>query len=330
MDHNYILCARATKGGHFIPEPGPTRYLKVPQGLLPKPEHAISRTQWVKELSVAATWGKDSRRDNHERGDLLVFVHGYNNDLRIILDRHEQLERDLKAVGFRGALMTFCWPSDDKVINYLEDRHDAKRSAMQLVSDGIKILSAHQTPTCTINVHLLGHSTGAYVIREAFDDADDAALPNNAWSVSQIVLIAGDVSSGSLSEGNSSTDSLYRHCYRLTNYYNKYDSVLKLSNAKRIGVAPRVGRVGLPANVSGKAVDIDCSAYFQQLSTVQSVRDEDQLAQFGSFDHSWHIGNKVFVADLFETLKGDLDRAVIPTRKDTAEGRFVLVKAGST
>ena len=99
----------------------------------------------------------------------------------------------------------------------------------------------------------------------------------------------------------------------MTNYYNKYDSVLKLSNAKRIGVAPRVGRVGLPANAPGKAVDIDCSEYFQQLSTDKAIQDKDQLARFGSFDHSWYIGNMVFAADLFETLKGDLDRAVIPS-----------------
>lgn len=326
MNHNYFLCARAIRKGEFIPEPGPTRYLKIPQGVIPKPTHAITRTQWVKELRSTATWGKDPRRDDHERGDLLVFVHGYNNSLKIILDRHEQLERDLKAAGFKGALMTYCWPSDDKALNYLEDRHDAKRSAMQLVSGGIELLSIHQTTNCTINVHLIGHSTGAYVIREAFDDADDTALPNNAWSVSQLIFIAGDVSSGSMSEGNSSTNSLYRHCYRLTNYYSKYDSALKLSNAKRIGVAPRVGRVGLPSGAPGKAVDVDCSDYFQQLSTNKAVREADQVAQFGSFDHSWHIGNRTFISDLVETLKGDLDREVIPTRKTRADGKFSLAR----
>lgn len=326
MEYNYMLCARATKGGNFIPEPGPSRYLKVPKGILPKPEHAIARTQWVKELRESATWGKDTRRNDHARGDLLVFVHGYNNDLKIIHARHEQLERDLKAVGFKGAVLTYCWPSDDKAINYLEDRHDAKRSAMQLVSDGIRILSAHQTPNCTINIHLLGHSTGAYVIREAFDDADDTALPNNAWSVSQVVFIAGDVSSGSMRESNSSTDSLYRHCYRLTNYYSKYDSALKLSNAKRIGVAPRVGRVGLPDNAPRKAVDIDCSDYYQRLSTEKSVFDKDQKIILGSFDHSWHIGNKVFTSDLFEVLKGDLDREVIPSRIVSDDGQLTLVR----
>lgn len=325
MSYKYILCARATRNGNFIPEPGPSRYLKVPSGELPSPTHAIARSQWAKELREAATWGLDPRRDNQERGDLLVFVHGYNNDLQIISDRHEQLEKDLKGVGFKGAILTYCWPSDDRALNYLEDRHDAKKGAMQLVSDGIRLLSAQQTPNCTINIHLIGHSTGAYVIREAFDDADDTALPNNGWSVSQIVFIGADVSSASMSEGNSSTDSLYRHCYRLTNYFNKFDSVLKLSNAKRIGVAPRAGRVGLPMTAPQKAVDIDCSDYFQLISSNQIIRNTDQSAEFGTFDHSWHIGNRVFIADLFETLKGDLDRAVIPTRK-AENGKLALIR----
>ncbi|ASK70546.1 hypothetical protein CF168_17690 [Shewanella bicestrii] len=326
MSHNYILCTRATKDGFFIPEPGPTKYLKVPKGELPKPEHAMARTQWVKELRLAATWDTDSRRDYHERGDLLVFVHGYNNDLEIITKRHECLETDLKAIGFKGAVMTFCWPSNDKTLNYVEDRHDAKASAMRLVTDGIKILSAHQKPNCTLNMHLIGHSTGAYVIREAFDDADDTALPNNSWSVSQIVFIAADVSSGSMGEGNSSTDSLYRHCYRLTNYSNKHDSVLKLSNAKRLGVAPRVGRVGLPDNFPYKAVNVDCSNYFLQLKDDSNTKKNDQAFTFGTFEHSWHIGNKLFTVDLFETLKGDLDREVIPTREPIKNGWLTLVR----
>lgn len=326
MKEKFFLCARAMRKNTFIPEPGPTRYLKVPEGKMPGPGHAVSKGQWIKDLRKAAIWGKDSRDKHRDRGDLLVFVHGYNNDLEIINKRHEQLEKDLAGIGFKGKLMTFCWPSDDMALNYLEDRHDAKRSAMQLVSDGIAILSAQQTPGCAVNIHLIGHSTGAYVIREAFDDADDAALPNNAWSVSQVVFIAADMSSDSMSDGNPTTESLYRHCRRLTNYHNRYDSVLKLSNAKRIGMAPRTGRIGLPVNAPDKAVDIDCSAYFQTMNSDNNIRKQDQAVELGSFEHSWHIGNRVFTEDLFELLKGDLDREVFPTRRPGPDGRFALAR----
>jgi esterase/lipase superfamily enzyme len=180
-----------------------------------------------------------------------------------------------------------------------------------------------QTPDCCINVHLLGHSTGAYVIREAFDDADDTEMNNAAWMVSQIALIGADVSSSSMTADSDSSQSLYRHCTRLTNYSNRGDSVLKLSNIKRVGLAPRVGRVGLPENHPDKAADVDCSDYFSQLNSDDAIKVADQRESIGSFDHSWHIGNRVFAADLFETLRGDLDRAVIPTRRQDG-GRLKL------
>lgn len=221
------------------------------------------------------------------------------------MQRHRRLATDLHNAGFKGVIMSFDWPSADMPLNYLEDRHDAKLTALQLVNDGIRILAAEQGPDCTINIHLLGHSTGAYVIREAFDDADDAVLAQIGWVVSQIAFIGGDISSASLSDGNSSSESLYRHCIRLTNYSNLYDSVLKLSNSKRLGTSPRAGRVGLPADAPPKAVNVDCSEYFQRLEGDPNVRAQDQVEAIGTFEHSWHIGNKIFARDLFETLRGD-------------------------
>ncbi len=327
MSDRFVMCARAVADGRFTAEPGPSRYLLVPEGESPSPKHAVKKTdQWFKKLRKAATWGRDARDHRRDRGDLLIFVHGYNNDQDIVMDRHAQLKADLVVTGFKGEILSFDWPSDDKALNYLEDRHDAKTTAMQLVTDGIHALAEQQTPDCTINIHLLGHSTGVYVIREAFDDADDARLANNAWTVSQVVFIGGDISSSSLSQGNSTTDSLYRYCVRLTNYSNLYDSVLKLSNAKRLGMAPRVGRVGLPDDAPSRAVNIDCSDYFAALNASKELKQADQGAVHGTFDHAWHIGNRLFARDVFETLIGDLDRAVVPTRSAGTDGKLKLVR----
>lgn len=330
MPGEFVMCARAVDRGKFIAEPGPTLFLHVPEQELPSPQYAVARKDaWVKRLRKESTWGKDARTGG-DRGDILIFIHGYNNSQAIVMRRHRQLKADLAQAGWRGAVVSFDWPSADMTLNYLEDRHDAKQTALQLVTDGITLLSAEQGPGCTINVHLLGHSTGAYVIREAFDDADDATLVNNGWLVSQIVLIGGDVSSASLSGSSASSESLYRHCTRLTNYSNRHDAVLKLSNAKRIGMAPRVGRVGLPVDAPGKAVDIDCSEYFQLLESQTSLRKKDQKAEIGTFNHSWHIGNATFAKDLCETLKGDHDRSVVPTRKPDGAGRLRLVPIPQT
>jgi hypothetical protein len=125
-----------------------------------------------------------------------------------------------------------------------------------------------------------------YVIREAFDDADDALLEQAGWIVSRIAFIGGDISSYWLSQDNPSTEAIYSRCARFTNYSNGADSVLKLSNAKRVGVLPRVRRVGLPEKIPPKAVNVDCTDYFTLLDSDDSVKSADQKAEIGTFDHS--------------------------------------------
>lgn len=317
MPNDYVICVRnVDRTGQFGTEPGKTRFLSVPPGQLPNKSQEINQRNWVAAVLAEAEDGKDART-GLPTGDVLVFIHGFNNGQQTVMGRHRLLKSSLEAAGYEGAVVSFDWPSAECALAYLEDRSDAKATARRLVDDCITLLAARQANQCRINVHLLGHSTGAYVIREAFDDADDCnTIENGAWTVSQIALIAGDVSSGSMSEEDSSSKSLYRHCIRLTNYSNGLDSVLALSNAKRLGFAPRVGRVGLPDDAPTKAVEVDCTGYFKTLTEPPGFD--------GVFNHSWHIGDPVFTQDLLYTLWGEMDRARIPTRQPGPGGKLVL------
>ncbi|WP_319574289.1 alpha/beta hydrolase [uncultured Desulfobacter sp.] len=320
----YVVCVRNKKTKNrekvFGNEPGPTLFLKVPGDQYPKPSQAISRRDWVSEVIAEAKTGINEIT-GQPTGDILVFIHGYNNSQEIVLKRHRKLESDLKNVGYKGAVISYDWPSAQSGLNYLEDRDDAKDTARRLRDDCISLFSSRQLAGCEINVHLLGHSTGAYVIRHAFTDADEkTSIKNRPWTVSQIAFIGGDISSRSMSVNDTKSKSLYRHCVRLTNYQNPYDSVLKLSNTKRIGLSPRVGRVGLPDDAHKKAINLNCGPYFKRL-------DEDALSQgvdyYGSFPHSWHIGDETFAQDLALTIAGNIDRHKIPTRI-VEDGELVL------
>ncbi len=70
-------------------------------------------------------------------------------------------------------LVSFYWPGDDRALNYLDDSSDAKITALRLVDDCISLLASAQFRGCEYNVRVTAHSTGAYVVREGFDDADD-------------------------------------------------------------------------------------------------------------------------------------------------------------
>lgn len=321
---DFVMSVRKVVNEEFVAEVGPTSFLIVPDSAkTPSPvdSQLKSADEWYELVLKAAIW---KNPDGETRGDILFIVHGYNNSEIDVLERHRRIQNGLVSFGFKGVVVSFDWPSDNNALAYLPDRHRAKLTAMQLVTDGITHLSIKQSAACQTNVHVLGHSTGAYVIREAFDDADDSRLSNSSWNVSQILFAAGDISSESMSAHGTSSQSVYRHCVRLTNYFNKYDAVLDISNVKRLGIAPRVGRIGLPDDVPQKAVNLNCSDYYDQFDSSQEIQKQDQpLGISGVKSHSWYFGNRVFTQDLFYTIIGK-DRSVMPTRKTDQNGNLML------
>ena len=314
---DYFISVRNIRQGTFGNEPGTTRFLEVPgQAAAPEPDHGIGRTRWVERVMDEARTGTDPAT-GRECGDILVFVHGYNNHPEVVVKRHRQLKSRLRRAGFEGILVSFDWPSNNIALNYLEDRSDARLTSIKLVDDCIRLFTLTQLRGCAFNVHLLAHSTGAYVIREGFDDADDRRnIAATNWTASQIVFIGADVSAKSMGAGDSKSSSLYRHCIRLTNYQNPYDPVLKLSNIKRVGVAPRAGRIGLPGTAPQKAVNVNCGAHFTELDP-----GEDTAGVWG---HSWFFEDDGFARDLVYTIKGDIDRNYIPTRTRAPDGSLFL------
>lgn len=310
---NYLITARNVRKGAFGSEPGRARFLKVPANRTPGPDHAIARKRWVEDVMALGHTGEDPHT-GEDCGDVAVFIHGYNTSPAAVARRHRQLQRALPQAGFAGAVVSFDWPSDDHALNYLEDRRDAKITALNLVDDCLSLLAATQFRGCRINVHVIAHSMGAYVLREAFDDADDRpAIAASNWNVSQVCLVAADISAGSMSTDDARSRSLYRHCTRLTNYQNPYDSVLKLSDVKRAGVAPRAGRRGLPDDRPAKAVNVDCGDYYH-----------GTYARAGDNGHTWYFDDEVFLVDLAQTLTGDRDRSVIARRRKAVDGRLQL------
>lgn len=325
-DNNYyVMSSRRVIGqgaaAVFEPEPGKMRFLRVPLGQVYVPAHEIKAAEWFEEVRDKADGIADSRVS--EGGDVLVFIHGYNNTPDVVAQRQRYLIEDLRAEGFKGVVVSFDWPADDETLNYLEDRSDAAEVAKLLVTHGIMMLMRGQTKLgCKTNVHLLGHSTGAYIICEAFAQAEKVGdLFKEDWRVDQVAFIGGDVSANTLAADAAWARPLFDRCVRLTNYQNPFDHVLAVSNAKRLGTSPRVGRVGAPkVGAHGKVANVHCGDYFQTL-------DPKQSRFSGTFAHSWHIGNRVWARDLAMTLTSGIDRQAIPTRRVQSAGGLTLQDA---
>ena len=309
---DYMLVARSKSADGFSNEPGAVYFLGVPSDENgPKFRHKMSPRTWRDAVLEQASSGT---RNTQTTGDIVFYVHRYNNSQETVLERQRKLQRGLEHNGFDGVVVSFDWPSADNVLNYLEDRHDAKKSALMLVKHGIHAFAKMQEPACKIDMHVLAHSMGAYVVREAFDDADDTAdNAQKSWSVSQVMLVGADVSVASLAAGNPKSSSLYRHCARLTNYHNPFVNALSVSAVKRIGVSPRAGRRGLEFPLHYKVADVHCGDYDNRF------RDE-------SFNHghTWYFDDTHFLQDVYLTICGEIDRTSIPTRTKTRDGGLAL------
>jgi esterase/lipase superfamily enzyme len=312
---DYVFVARGRKGDGFNNEPSASHFLAVPENETQmRFDHRITKPKWTKDVIAASRGGTPNP---NTEGDILFYVHGFNNSQAAVLERHRKIKKGLAAHGFDGVVVSFDWPSADSALNYLEDRMDAKLSAFRLVRDGVATFSALQDPDCRIDMHILAHSMGCFVVREAFDDADDRArIAGKSWTVSQIMLVAADISVESLSAGHPKSSSLYRHCARLTNYYNPFDEVLSISAVKRIGVVPRAGRNGMAQPRHEKSANIYCGMHFRDAGWDSGLTS----------GHKWYFDDPTFMEDVFHTISGRLDRAAFPTRVQTDKDNLALVK----
>ncbi|QDZ26854.1 alpha/beta hydrolase [Noviherbaspirillum sp. UKPF54] len=315
---NYYISARNIVNGEFGEDIGDVSFLRIPKGKIPTPEDRISQERWFVEVRDIA----DSIGDHvlGPAGNVLVFVHGYNNTPETIRDRHETLQEYLAIEGWDGIVVSYDWPCGDSTLNYLSDRSKAAETAHFLVDNGIRLIVEGQDKyKCQTNIHLLGQSTGAYVIMDAFANAQKIGdYYRKDWRVAQVAFIGADVAADSLDIDSDWCKPMFDRIMRLTNYSNGFDDVLAVSNAKRLGTSPRAGRVGLTANANPKAVNVDCSDYFARLDP------DSQSVHIGTWNHSWHIGNRVWTRDFAMTLEARYDRKVLPTREER-NGRLVLI-----
>ena len=300
----FFITTRSISGNEFGDNIGAIRYLAVPDDAAPSPAHAIGLNPWLKQ--IMATF--DRGQNEVASGNALFFVHGFNVGIADVNAEHNNIRAGLTG-RLPCTVISFDWPSWTDTFAYLAELDTAKRTAINLVNAGVKPLLAAQTQDCRVAVHALCHSMGAYVMREALDHADDGIRTGTDWMLNQLVLVAGDVEADDFVDGNKDTESMLGHAYRLTNYFNRYDEVLQISNVKRAGVAPRAGRVGLPDNAPAKTVNVDCSARF-----ATTRRPGDSPAAAASWSHSWYFADANFYADLAEVLRGAVDRSVIAGR----------------
>ena len=260
----------------------------------------LDRTQkWYSSLRVACALFDRARR---ERKHVLVYVHGYNNDMRDVMRTAHELERLYGVI-----VVPFSWPANgggkiSGTAAYLSDKDDARASATalhravqkmafyhRLLTEGLQRRLRAQADTrhpddherahelfsrllgkeCSTSLNLLCHSMGNYVFKYA-------SRPSNSslqhLTFDNIALVAADVNNPGHAEWLENIPARNRVYVVI----NENDSALKWSRRKpgdeqqaRLGHHLR----GLVAS----------NAYYLDVTRSRSVGD----------DHSYFKGNPV-------------------------------------
>lgn len=316
----YMITLRNVDGSDGV---GPARYITFVDEITQ--ETALAANTWLNQLLAEFPAAGPIQNGVPKRaGDILFLVHGFNVSHQAARAFHLKCVAALAAAGWKGKLISYDWPSDGLVFAYLPDRSNARAAASALVSSAIALLEATQQDGCTISVHALAHSMGGFVVQQAFTWSYQDVPPD--WNVGQLMLAAADVDQSVFSAGNFSAAMFVQHGGRLTAYCSRYDKALLVSNAKRLDLAPRMGRVGLPVDAPDMMCEVDCSELFEK--AYPSL--ENDLSP--SITHSFYFDQPEFWRDVVLTLSGGTDRRMFPSRQpdpnNSISNRFILDPAG--
>lgn len=242
----------------------------------------VNRTEWLNRIVAA---GGDQ--------GVVLFVHGFNTLQSDMLERMAKIEAGLSKNNYGGVVVGFDWPSEGRPSAYDPDLEDVEAVAHSLVEDAIfPLLSLSPRP----KVHILAHSMGAHLTAFGFGQFGNGAGPGTRWGVDQVCFASADMASEAMDRGNQTALVLEYRSRRLTNYHSRDDDILKWS--RRInGRKDRLGRAGLPAEISVEHFDVDCAARYRSFA-----RPIDDGA---IFSHRWWFeDDDRFYKDLALTLKG--------------------------
>ena len=229
------------------------------------------------------------------RGDLVIYIHGYNTTFENAAKRTAQIAFDY---GFQGVPLMFSWPSDGKLVSYPSDREDITWSVTHIEQFFNDVL----TRTRAKRVHLIAHSLGNQGLIDVLNTMALRRGGNGPPLFENIILSAPDFDAELFQQQIAPNSiSLAR---RWTLYTSKKDGVLNISanfnSSWRLGLSPVTIVPGMDI-IDASEVEV----------TPWSLPES----------HSYFASKQTVVDDIIATLKG-----VTPARRNLLS----RTKSGST
>lgn len=235
--------------------------------------------------------------------DTLVFIHGFNVSFTGALQAAALLAQSLKVEGRPLNIVVFSWPSDGAAVpwmSYYSDREDARASGPSIARAFLKfrdfVLALDAQDYCQRRVHLLVHSMGAFVLRQALQALLSKDRDGLTRLFDQIMLAAPDEDDDAF-ELDSKLRLLPRIGRQVTVYFNPRDKGLTVSDKTKAN-PDRLGSDGprLIDLLPKKVILVDCSA-------VAGAAD-------AFIEHSYYIRSGAMSADMSAVMSDTEPEAI--------------------
>jgi len=192
---------------------------------------AVGLSDWRIKKVEAISLGESFSADISRRRDVLIYVHGFNQNFETAVLDAARLSDGLK---FSGETVLFSWPSKNSMMNYIYDRESAlwSRDALEDMLDQLV-----REPSVG-NIHIVAHSMGTMVTVEALRQLYDRRGASMANRFGAVVLASPDID----------MDSFTSSVARLGGFSRKI-TVLTVASDRALGamrdMAGGVTRVGI-------------------------------------------------------------------------------------
>ena len=122
---------------------------------------------------------------NNNLDEVVVFIHGYNNNFAESLYRFAQISADVK---FNGTPVLYAWPTTQTTYEYLHDR-----DSVLFARDGLQNLLEQLTRAGTKRLTLVAHSIGSNLLMETLRQMAIGGDNAVARIIDGVVLLSPDI-----------------------------------------------------------------------------------------------------------------------------------------
>ena len=167
------------------------------------PDHATGKIEWPKAKPNAATDFvvtdaeifnntaafrsklMAANKSHKNKDEVVVFIHGYNNNFAESLYRFAQISADMEL---RGTPVLYAWPTTENSYEYLHDR-----DSVLFARDGLQQLLQQIAGSGAKRIILVAHSTGSNLLMETLRQMAIGGDKRVTRVIEGVVLISPDI-----------------------------------------------------------------------------------------------------------------------------------------